>query len=117
MQRAKGLCDHLIVGVLTDKATMEKKKPPIIPFEERITLIANVKCVDEAVRQDTYSPLPNVKWIKPDILIESSSHTPEALKEAEETMSQLGGKVIVLPYYEGQSSTDIKKKIVKEWGN
>jgi len=117
LQRCKEKCDHLIVGVLTDEATMEKKKPPIIPFEERIALIANVKCVDEAVRQDTYSPLPNAVDLDVDILFESTSHTPEAIKEAEAVMSEIGGKVVVMPYYESQSSTDIKKKIVREWGN
>jgi len=96
---------------------MEKKKPPIIPFEERIALIENVRCVDEAIRQETYSPLPNAMDLDVDILFESTSHTPAAIKEAEAVMSEIGGKVMVMPYYEGQSSTDIKKKIVREWRN
>ncbi|MDD3958561.1 MAG: adenylyltransferase/cytidyltransferase family protein [Candidatus Izemoplasmatales bacterium] len=115
LQRCKENCDHLIVGVLTDRATMEKKPRPIIPFEERIALIENVRCVDEAVRQETYSPLPNAMELDVDILFESTSHAPDAIGEAQKVMSEIGGQVIVMPYYDGQSSTDIKKKIVREW--
>lgn len=35
----KAMCDILIVGVLTDEATMEIKPRPIIPFEERIQVV------------------------------------------------------------------------------
>jgi glycerol-3-phosphate cytidylyltransferase len=117
LERCKEKCDRLIVGVLTNEATMEKKRPPVIPFEERIEIIQSLKCVDEAVKQETYSPLPNAARLDVDILFESTSHTPEAIEEARSLMSQMGAKVEVMPYYEGQSSTDIKKKIVKEWGN
>jgi len=64
---------------------------------------------DEAV----YSPLPNVKKIKPDILMESTSHTDEAIEEAREVMESIGGEVIVIPYYPSQSSTNIKNQIKK----
>ena len=49
--------------------------------------------------------------IKPDILMESSSHTDEAIEDAREVMESIGGKVIVIPYYPSQSSTSIKEKI------
>ena len=35
-----------IVGILTDKAVMEKKARPTIPFEERIQLASAIKYVD-----------------------------------------------------------------------
>ena len=43
--------------------------------------------------------------------MESTSHSEEAIKEAEGVMDGLKGKVIVLPYFPPQSSTDIKQKI------
>ena len=101
----------LIVGILTDKASMEKKPKPIISFEERMEIASSIKYVDVVVAQDTYSPLPNVMRIKPDILMESSSHTEEAVKEAEEVMKKINGRVIVLPYFPSQSSTAIKNLI------
>lgn len=115
LEACKRLCDRLVVGVLTDEATMEKKQSPIIPFEERLRMVQALKCVDIAVSQDTYSPLPNAVAMEVDILFESTSHTPEALLEARQKISGYGGQVIVMPYYGGQSSTNIKKKILTEW--
>jgi phosphoenolpyruvate phosphomutase len=101
----------LIVGILTDEAVMEKKPKPILTFEQRIDIANSIKFVDLVVAQETYSPLPNVKRIKPDILMESTSHSEEDLKEANEFMESIGGRVIVIPYYPSQSSTNIKNEI------
>lgn len=115
LQRGKKLCDKLIVGVLTDEATMEKKQKPIVSYKERLEVVKSIKCVDRAIIQKTYSPIPNVKRLKPDILIESASHTKEAIKEAKENMKKIGGEVRVLSYYKPQSSTSIKLKILNEY--
>lgn len=101
----------LIVGILTDEAVMEKKAKPIVPFEERIELARAIKYVDVVVGQDTYSPLPNVMKIKPDILMESSSHSEEDIEKAREYMKSINGKVIVMPYFPTQSSSNIKNKV------
>ncbi len=116
MENAKAIAGEegkLIVGILTDEAVMEKKTKPILSFDERFDLANALKYVDLVVAQETYSPLPNVKKIKPDILMESSSHTDEAIDEAREVMDSIGGKVIVIPYFPSQSSTNIKREIAK----
>ena len=114
LQNAKkvaGKDGKLIVGVLSDEATMEKKKRPIIPFEQRIKMIEALRCVDIAVMQPTYSPLGNVKKIKPDILMESDSHTEEDLKETHKICAEINCKIIIMPYYGIQSTTAIKEVI------
>jgi len=99
----------LIVGVLTDKAAMEKKTRPIIPFDKRIALIKSLKCVDCAVPQDDYSPINNLKAIQPDVLMESTSHIGNPyLKQLRKVFK---GRIIMTPYYPLQSSTAIKNKI------
>jgi len=100
-----------IVGILTDEAVIEKKKKPILSFPERMELAAAIKYVDVVVPQETYSPLPNAIRIKPDILMESASHGEDAIEEARKTMENIGGRVIVTPYYPGKSSTKIKQAI------
>ena len=112
---AKGAGDKLYVGVLTDEAVQERKQRPVFSFKERMDLIRNLKCVDVVVPQDEYSPLKNVRNIKPDILAESTSHKPEDIKAAEAVMKDIGGRVIVMPYYSEQSSTNIKETIQKQW--
>ncbi len=104
----------LIVGILTDKAVMEKKSKPVISFEERTELASAIKYVDLVVAQDTYSPLENIKAIKPDILMESSSHDEKAIEEERKFMESINGRVIVIPYFPSQSSNDIKNLIKKE---
>ncbi len=114
MKNAKSIAGKdgkLIVGILTDEAVMEKKPRPTLTFEERIELASAIKYVDVAVAQETYSPLPNVKKIRPDILMESTSHSEEAIEEAREVMESINGKVIVLPYFPSQSTTNIKNSI------
>ena len=114
MQNAKataGKDGMSVVGILTDKAVMEKRKKPILGFDERMLLAQSIKFNDFVVAQDTYSPLTNVKNIHPDILMESSSHKEENIKEAKKIMEKMGGKVITTPYYPMICSTEIKRKI------
>jgi len=119
MKNAKAISGEdgkLIVGILTDEAVMKKKPKPTISFEERIELASAIKYVDVAVAQETYSPLPNVMKIKPDILMESTSHDEEEIEEEEiekerKYMKSINGKVVVIPYYPSRSSTEIKNRI------
>lgn len=112
-KNAKKRGGYLIVGVLTKEAVMEKKPAPILSYKERAKVIEALECVDSVVPQTTYSPLSNVKRIKPDILVESSSHSKDAIKEAKRVMESIGGKVTIIPYYPHRSSSDIKEKIKK----
>jgi len=104
----------LIVGILTEEAVLEKKaKPPILSLDERIDIAESIRYVDAAVPQETYSPIPNVSRIKPDILMESTSHSEEDLKETRKVVERYGGRIITMPYYPLQCSTNIKKKVIQ----
>ena len=111
LENAKAMGDKLIVGVLTDKAVLEKKSKPILSFAERLKLIQSLKCVDIAIAQKTYSPIDNIKNINPDILMESDSHTTKDLKETYTIANDLDIRVFKMPYYPEQSSTKIKEQL------
>lgn len=52
LKRSKALCDHLIVGVSTDDLIIKSKgRPPIIPYEERVSIIQALDLVDEVIPQ------------------------------------------------------------------
>lgn len=52
IKHAKEQCDYLIVGVSTDELVQkEKKKNPVIPYEERVSIIEALKYVDRVVPQ------------------------------------------------------------------
>lgn len=108
LKNAKSLGDKLIVGVLTDKAVMEKKTRPVMTFNERFDLVRSLKWVDAAIAQDSYSPLDNLKALRPDILIESTDHN---MQPANAFMSRIMGRVVTFPYYPDHSSTKLKDKI------
>ena len=100
-----------IAGILSKKAIIEKKKPPILSLEERMFIASSIRYNDAVVLQDTYSPLPNIRALQPDVVMESSGHNKEDIEEVRKYMESIGGRVIVTPYYKYQSSTRIKEKI------
>jgi len=52
LKKTKALCDYLIVGVSTDELIIKSKgRPPIIPFEERISILESNRYVDEVIPQ------------------------------------------------------------------
>jgi len=112
-KKLNGDC-KLMVGVLTDESVMEKKPKPTLSFSERRKLVESLKCVDCVVAQDTYSPIKNIQTIKPDVLMESDSHSEEDLKETYKVAESIGCKVQVRPYFPEQSSIKIKEKIKSE---
>ena len=118
MKNSKALAGEggrLIVGIVSDEAVLKKKgRLPVLSFSERLELAQSIKYVDLVVEQKDYSPIPNVKKIEPNILMESDSHDEFMIKEATDMMETLGGRVVVMPYFQGQSSTKIKKQIAAE---
>ena len=104
LQNCKHVCDRLVVGILTDEAAMEKKDRPIVSFDDRIRLVSQLKPVDAAIPQITYSPLTNLLEIRPDILFECQRHE-------QRKYPKFDGRIMSMPYYPGRSSTAIKEKI------
>ena len=103
---------RLIIGVVSDEAVLDKKgKLPTLDFSERLELAASIKYVDLVVGQRNYTPYENIKNIAPNILMESESHSEAQIDQGRQIMSDLGGRVIVMPYFHDQSSSRIKSKI------
>jgi len=101
-----------VVGILTKEAVLEKKpKKPLLSFEERMNLARSIVYNDLVIPQDIYSPIENIKKLKPDIVFESDSHSDKDIEETKKVVESYGGRVFVMPYYPYVSSTSIKKKI------
>lgn len=54
LERLKQLGDYLIVGVSTDEFNESKGKKTIISFEDRLSIVQGLKCVDLAI--------PEISW-------------------------------------------------------
>lgn len=113
MKNAKGLVGNdgtSIVGILTKEAVLEKKsKKPILSFDERMGLAQDIRYNDVVIPQTEYSPVENIKRIKPDIVLESESNIKDEVEIIRKHVESYGGKVLVIPYI---SSSEIKCKVM-----
>jgi glycerol-3-phosphate cytidylyltransferase len=114
LKNAKGLCDKLVVGVTTDELVSYKNKKAVIPFEERLDIVRNIKLVDAAVPQESMDKLEAWKRIKFDVMFVGDDwyDTPK-WKELDEKFKELGVKIIYFSYTKGISSTLINKTLEK----
>ena len=50
LEKCKAMCSHLIVAVCDDDYVRNvKHKEPVYPLEDRVRILAALKCVDEVV--------------------------------------------------------------------
>ena len=119
LQKCKEHCDFLIVGVYNDELTTSYKREPVIPFKERIAIFRALKCVDLAVRiepKDTPNGLDVTpilrKLVARGYNIKRLFHGDDWKDvDGRKYLEKLGGNLILIPYYQGQSTTAIMKRI------
>ena len=107
LERAKSMCDELIVGVSTDELVQEEKnKTPVIPYSERAEIVKSIKYVDKVVPQENKDKL--AAWKK----YHFNKGSPQ-WNEFERQFSPLGVEIIYLPHTDGISSTQLTNYIKK----
>ena len=111
LQKAKSLCDKLIVGVSTDSLVKKyKNKKPIIPFSERVEVIRNSRCVDLVVSQNSLDKFKNWKKLKYDVMFVGDDwYATKKWGDLDKEFRKHGVKIIYLPYTKKTSSTKINK--------
>ena len=114
LKNAKGLCDKLVVGVTTDELVSYKNKKSVIPFEERLEIVRNIKYVDAVVPQGSMDKLEAWNRIKFDVMFVGDDwyDTPK-WKDLDAKFKELGVKIIYFPYTKGTSSTLINETLKK----
>lgn len=106
IEYARSLGDILIVGVNTDELVESYKSQPIIPFEERITLIKALKYPDIVIPQNSLDHKDKVKKLNFDIFVVGDDWVGKF-----DYLKDLGVDVVYFPYGKGVSSTNLKKRI------
>tara|TARA_B100000902_G_scaffold148353_1_gene145104 strand:- start:774 stop:1208 length:435 start_codon:yes stop_codon:yes gene_type:complete len=116
LRRAREKCDKLIVGVTTDELLkIYKNKSPIIPFEERISIVKSIKYVDEVVPQDNMDKLSHWDDLKFNVVFVGDDwQNTDKWNKIESDFNNVGVKVVYFPYTEGTSSTLINEILVNE---
>lgn len=69
-QRIKEFADFLIVAVSTDEFNSLKGKKTIIPFENRIEIVRNIKYVDKVIAEESWKQkIDDIKKYEIDYLV------------------------------------------------
>ena len=122
LKNAKGLCDKLIVGVSVDKLVKYKNKHPVIPFEERIEIVRNIKYVDAEIPQEELDKFKMWEKLHFDILFVGDDwFKSPSWQNMEEKFNKVGVRVVYFPYTKGTSSTILNETLrklreeIKKW--
>ena len=114
LKNARGLCDKLIVGVSVDELVKYKNKKAVIPFEERIEIVRNIKYVDSAIPQYEIDKFKVWEKIKFDVLFVGDDwYESDSWKIMENKFKEVNVRVIYFPYTKGTSSTLINDILTK----
>lgn len=110
LKRAKEMCDYLIVGVSTDECVQSyKHKIPVIPYEQRATIVSAIKYVDEVVPQYTMDKLEFLKQRHFDVMFHGDEWKgTELYNQYEKEFAALGARIEYLPHTDGVSSTMLR---------
>ncbi len=110
--------DRLIVAVNDDQSVKKLKgeSRPINVLHSRLYLLASLQCVDAVCSFSEDTPIKIIKALKPDVLVKGGDYKPEDIVGAKEVI-QGGGKVEVIPFVEGYSTTKLESKILALYKN
>jgi len=112
LKNAKSMCDKLIVGVTTDDLVAYKFKRAVIPFTERLQIVAACKYVDTAIPQATIDKFEIYKKLKFDILFVGDDwYKSNNWKNYEKKLSKYSVKIVYFDYTKGTSSTLINQTL------
>ena len=112
LAEAASFADFLIVGVNSDASVKKLKgeNRPVNNENSRALIIASLIMVDAVVIFNEETPIEIIRLILPDVLVKGGDYTLETIVGAKEVLEN-GGKVEIIPFREGFSTTNILKKI------
>ncbi len=117
---AAGLGDLLVVGVNSDASVrcLKGENRPIVPEQERASLIAALRAVAHVALFDEETPYELIAAIEPDVLVKGGDYDPDALDGSRyivgsDIVRGGGGTVQVIDLTEGRSTTNIIARIVE----
>ena len=113
LTRIKRKADCLIVAVNSDASVKRLKKGPgrpVVPEKERAALVAALKPVDYVTIFSEPTPLKVIRALKPDLLAKGGDWKPDRIV-GRETVEAAGGRVLVIPFLKGHSTTRLIQQI------
>lgn len=108
LKKARTECGALIVGLNSDRSVrvLKGKERPVNKELARAEVLAELSCVDLVTIFDEETPLELIKAIMPDVLFKGGDWDESQIVGSIEVKNN-GGRVMVVPYEEGYSTTGI----------
>ncbi len=108
IERAKALCDTLVVGVSTDEFNAAKGKRTAVPFADRAAIVGALRCVDQIIAEAGWDQKrDDIRRHGVDVLVMGN--------DWEGTFDDLGDlcDVVYLPRTPGISTTELRGQVVE----
>ncbi|MFN3534022.1 MAG: D-glycero-beta-D-manno-heptose 1-phosphate adenylyltransferase [Desulfatiglandales bacterium] len=114
LSEARDLGDFLVVGLNSDESIRKIKGPkrPIQDERSRAEVLAGLSFVDMVVLFSDETPLSLILALRPDVLVKGGDWKLDEIVGAKEVWGW-GGKVEVIPYLKGYSTSDVIDRILK----
>ncbi|WP_069811693.1 adenylyltransferase/cytidyltransferase family protein [Streptomyces sp. TP-A0874] len=113
LRHARGRCDHLVAGVVSDAmAERAKGRPPVIPLVERLEIVRSIGCVDGAFVETVPDKLEIWQQVRFDVLFKGDDWrgTPKG-DRLERDLASVGVEVVYFPYTVHTSSTQLRRAL------
>lgn len=112
--KAKKLGDYLIVGVSTDSLISRYKGlKPIICYQDRVSIIKELKCVNKVIKQDRFFDIKQLKKYNINTIVLGDDWKGKSFQELDKCLKELNIKMVYVPYTRRLSTSKIKEKIIR----
>jgi D-beta-D-heptose 7-phosphate kinase/D-beta-D-heptose 1-phosphate adenosyltransferase len=113
-KEARRLGDVLVVALNDDASVRKLKGPgrPIFPLAERWEILEALEAIDFLTSFSEETPQKIIAALLPDVLVKGGDWKPEEVV-GKKDVEAAGGRVVIVPYVEGHSTSSIIKKIVR----
>ncbi len=114
LKEAKKRGDIFILGLNSDSSVRKLKGSgrPLIPERERAEILSNFEFIDYIFIFHEETPERAIREISPDILVKGGDYRKKEVV-GRKFVEEKGGKVIIIPFLKGYSTTKLIEKIKK----
>ncbi len=112
LKKARSLGDCLVVGVNTDASVRRLKgdSRPLVPEEDRVFVLLELRCVDHVTLFDEDTPLETIEELVPDVLVKGDEYAVEDIVGAD-FVEKNGGRVERVGMVGGLSTSGLIRRL------